>query len=230
MCKENGCISSLRLKLYDLWFLSVNKKIDVLTLAIDRYLNDKKSLKIVDIACGTKPYYPLFKKKAKEYIGIDIDIKKSEFVDIIGSAEKLPFVDNYFDVALSTQALEHIRDYQAAVDEMYRVLKPEGIAFLSTHGVSEIHGAPYDFWRFTEYGLREVFSGYKEVEIINNGGAVLCFFQILNTYLCKLGKYPVINLIVKFMIVMNNLLGWYLDKLLEKYDFYVVNYLVVAKK
>ena len=229
MCKENSGINSLRLKLYDYGFLAVNKKIDILTRAIELYLNNKKNLKIVDIACGTKPYFPLFKNKADEYIGVDIDIKKSEVSDIIGSAEKLPFVDNYFDVALSTQALEHIRDYKAAVDEMQRVLKPNGIAFLTTHGVSEIHGAPYDYWRFTEYGLREVFSGYKEVAIINNGGAVLCFFQIFNTYLWKL-KYPVINLIVKFMIVINNLVGWYLDKLLEKYDFYVVNYLVIAKK
>jgi ubiquinone/menaquinone biosynthesis C-methylase UbiE len=216
-------------KFYDVYFLIERKLLNVLTQAIEIYMDNKK-IKIVDIACGTKPYFPLFKKRAKEYIGIDIDIKKTEFVDIIGSAEKLPFVDSHFDVALSTQALEHIRDYRAAVDEMYRVLKPEGIVFLSTHGVWEVHGAPHDYWRFTEYGLKEVFKQYREVQIIKNGGAILCFFQIFNIYLYKLNKYPFINLIAKFLIVINNLLGWHLDKLLEKYDFFVVNYLVVAKK
>ena len=229
MLKDDSCISSLRLKFYDSGFLAANKKIDVLTHAIELYLDDKQSLRIVDLACGTKPYFPLFKKKAKEYIGLDIDTKKAEFVDVIASAEKLPFVDNCFDVALSTQALEHIRDYQAAVDEMRRVLRPDGVVFLTTHGVSEIHGAPYDYWRFTEYGLREVFRGYNEIHVTKNGGAVLCFFVICNTYLCKLGKYP-LNLIAKVAIMINNLLGWYLDMLFEKYDFFVVNYLIVAKK
>ena len=221
-------IDSLKLKLHELYFLTVNKKIDVLTQAIELYLNDKKKIKMADIGCGTKPYFPLFKEKTQEYVGIDVE--KSETVDIVSSAEKLPVVDNCFDIVLSTQVLEHIRDYQAAISEIYRVLKPNGIVFLTTHGVWEIHGAPFDYWRFTKYGLKEVFTKFKEIEIINNGGAFLCFFQIFNTYLYKLNKYPLINLIVKVMIVINNLLGWYLDKLLEKYDFFVVNYLVVAKK
>jgi len=219
---------TLNPRLYQHDFLHIKKLLDVLIQSIGFYLKDKESLEIVDIACGTKPYFPLFKGKAQEYIGLDIE--KSKAVDIVSSAEKLPFADNQFDVALCTQALEHIRDYQAAVDEMYRTLKLNGIAFLSTIGVWEIHGAPHDYWRFTEWGLREVFNKYKEVEVIKNGGAVLCFFQILNIYLYKLNKYPLINLIAKLMTVINNLLGWHLDKLLEKHAFFVGNYLVVAKK
>lgn len=94
----------------------------------------------------------------------------------------------------------------------------------------EVHGAPHDYWRFTQYGLKEVFRNFKKVEIINNGGAILCYFLILNTYLRRLGNIPIINLLVKFLITINNLLGWYLDKVFNKYDFYVVNYLVIAKK
>ena len=213
-------------KFYNFDFLIQKKILNALTQATELYCGNKKELKIVDIACGDKPYVQLFEKNAQQYIGIDM---KNQNIDIIGSAEKLPFVDDYFDVALSTQALEHIRNYQAAVDEMHRVLKPNGIAFLTTHGVWEIHGAPHDYWRFTEYGLKEVFRQYNEVEIIKNGGAILCFFQIFNIYLGKFSRYP-FNLIVKPMIVINNLLGWHLDRLLEKYDFFVVNYLVVAKK
>lgn len=230
--KYQGKISmakiSIKPRFYQFDFLHAKKLLDVFTQSVEFYLKDKENLKIIDIGCGDKPYFPLLKNKAQKYIGVDI--KKSEFVDIVAPAENLPFGDNCFDVALSTQTLEHIKNYQAAVDEMHRVLKPDGIAFLSTIGVWEVHGAPNDYWRFTNYGLEEIFKQFKEVKVINNGGAVLCFFQIYNLYLKKLTKIPIIGLIPRGIILLNNLFGWYLDKLTERYDFFVNNYLVVAKK
>ena len=216
-------------KFYQSGFLFTKSLLDALSSAIKIHLPSRGGgVKIIDIACGSKPYYPLFENIADEYIGIDIN--DSDYADKKADAADLPYPDSSFDVALSTQALEHIKDYQAAVDEMYRVLKSDGIAFLSTHGVMEIHGAPHDYWRFTQYGLKEVFKNFKEVEIINNGGAILCLFMVINTYIRRLGKIPIINLLAKLIITINNIVGWYLDKLFYKYDFYVTNYLVVAKK
>jgi SAM-dependent methyltransferase len=219
-------------KLYQSGFLFTKSLLNALSSAVKTNLNNKSSVgggvKIIDIACGSKPYYPLFQNIASEYIGIDIN--DSIYADKKADAAELPFPDRSFDVALSTQALEHIREYQSAVDEMHRVLKNDGIAFLSTHGVMEVHGAPHDYWRFTQYGLKEVFKNFKEVVIINNGGAILCLFMILNTYIRRLDNIPVINLFAKLIIIANNIIGWYLDKLFNKYDFYVTNYLVVAKK
>ena len=218
-------------KFYQSGFLFSKSLLDALSSAINIYLNNNGStggLRIVDIACGTKPYYPLFQNITSEYIGIDIN--DSDYADKKADAADLPFPDFSFDVALSTQALEHIKDYQLAVNEMHRVLKSDGIAFLSTHGVMEIHGEPHDYWRFTQYGLKTVFKNFKEVKIINNGGAILCLFMILNTYIRRLNKIPLINILAKIIITVNNILGWYLDKLFSKYDFYVTNYLVVAKK
>ena len=90
-------------KFYDFDFLILRKLLNALTQATELYYGNKENLKIVDIGCGDKPYVQLFEKNAQQYIGIDM--KKSDFVNIIGSAETLPFVDNYFDVALSTLSL-----------------------------------------------------------------------------------------------------------------------------
>ena len=216
-------------KFFQSGYLFTKSLLDALSSVVSNHLTRREEgLRIIDIACGTKPYYPIFKNFSSEYIGIDVN--DSDYADQKADATDLPFPDCSFDVALSTQALEHIISYQSAVDEMHRVLKNGGIAFLSTHGVMEIHGAPHDYWRFTQYGLKQVFQRFKEVEIINNGGAILCFFMIVNTYIRRLRNIPVINLIVKMIIIANNLQGWYLDKLFNKYDFYVTNYLVVAKK
>jgi SAM-dependent methyltransferase len=49
--------------------------------------------------------------------------------------------------------LEHARDPQAVFDGLYRVVKPEGLAIVSTVFEYRYHGAP-DYWRFSPDGLR----------------------------------------------------------------------------
>jgi SAM-dependent methyltransferase len=215
-------------KLFQFDFLHLQKLLDDFIQSVNFCLNNKTNLKIIDIGCGNKPYQFLFKNKFKEYIGVDI--VKTEKVDIVASAENLPFEDNYFDVAVSTQSLEHTKDYVSAINETHRVIKQGGVVFFSLPGVWEIHGAPHDYWRFTNYGLKEAFKKFREVKIINNGGAILCFFQILNIYLKKLKRIPILNIIVSVIIIINNFFGWYLDKLAGNLDFFVINYLVIAKK
>ena len=41
--------------------------------------------------------------------------------------QNIPFEDKTFDVVISEEVMEHIEDYNKALDEVYRVLKPEGI-------------------------------------------------------------------------------------------------------
>ena len=47
-------------------------------------------------------------------------------------ATKLPFKDNTFDLIIFNHVIEHIPEYQKAVDELHRVLKKEGIMYLAT--------------------------------------------------------------------------------------------------
>ena len=48
-----------------------------------------------------------------------------------GSIYQLPFKENFFDLIIFLEVLEHLEDYHAAIDEIYRVLKPGG-KFLSS--------------------------------------------------------------------------------------------------
>jgi len=44
----------------------------------------------------------------------------------VADAKKLPFKDNTFDFIICSEVLEHIIDYQSAISEINRILKPEG--------------------------------------------------------------------------------------------------------
>ena len=81
----------------------------------------------------------------------------------------LAFENESFDYVLSDQVLEHIEgNPQQAIDEVYRVLRPDGIAIHTTCFVNQIHGAPKDFWRFSPDALSLLHSNWRE--IIEVGG------------------------------------------------------------
>ncbi|MCD6565400.1 MAG: methyltransferase domain-containing protein [Bacteroidales bacterium] len=50
----------------------------------------------------------------------------------LGIAEKLPFPNNSFDRVISREVIEHVINPQLMLNEIYRVLKPEGIAIVAT--------------------------------------------------------------------------------------------------
>lgn len=69
----------------------------------------------------------------------------------------LPFPDATFDVILTTKVLlEHVSRPEATMNEIARVLKTGGHAFLVASFIKMVHQQPYDFFRFTEYGLRHL--------------------------------------------------------------------------
>ena len=81
----------------------------------------------------------------------------------------LPFEDETFDAVVSDQVLEHLEgDPQHAIDETFRIPKPNGVALHTTCFINPIHACPNDYWRFTPQGLELLVS--KHGEIIEVGG------------------------------------------------------------
>lgn len=72
------------------------------------------------------------------------------------AGRRSPVDDGSVDVVLSSQVLEHAADTRLYLSESYRVMRPGGLLFLSTHGVWRYHPDPCDFWRWTCDGLRKV--------------------------------------------------------------------------
>lgn len=85
------------------------------------------------------------------YIGCDI--QEGPNVDRIEDIHELSFEDDSVGAVVCVEVLEHVRDPLRAVQEIHRVLRPGGIAILTSVMFMPIHAHPYDYWRFTPDGF-----------------------------------------------------------------------------
>ena len=90
-------------------------------------IKDISYTKVLEIGCGSGE----LSNHLKNYIGIDISPKTSRF--IIGDAQKLPIKDNSADLILLLDLLEHTDD-KLVMEEVYRVLKPNGSVIITVPG------------------------------------------------------------------------------------------------
>jgi SAM-dependent methyltransferase len=73
--------------------------------------------------------------------------------------------DGSFDLIVCTEVLEHVLQPFAAVAELGRLLKGGGLLFVTVPFNLRIHGPLPDCWRFTEHGLRALFTEWELVEL-----------------------------------------------------------------
>ena len=73
----------------------------------------------------------------------------------------LKFENDFFDIIICSEMLEHFKEPQRAINEINRVLKKGGRLILTTRFVYPLHDVPYDYFRYTKYGLRELFKDWK---------------------------------------------------------------------
>lgn len=96
------------------------------------------------------------------YIGIDLQAGTG--VDEICDASALVprFGRDAFDLLISTELLEHVRDWRAVISQFKQVLKPGGRLLVTTRSRGfPYHGYPHDFWRFEPADVRAIFSDFQ---------------------------------------------------------------------
>lgn len=96
---------------------------------------------------------------------INLDIFPYEGVDVVADATALPFPEDTADAMLCVAMLEHVPNPQKVVDEMLRVLKPGGQAYVFVPFVYPFHASPNDFYRWSHEGLRHLLRNGTVVEI-----------------------------------------------------------------
>jgi hypothetical protein len=100
--------------------------------------------------------------------------------DVVGDAHRLSeyFPERKFDAVFSYSVLEHLAMPWVFPIEVNRVLTNGGLTFHHTHFAWPQHEVPWDFWRFSDGGLRVLFSGVMGFEVVEAG-----MFEPLHMYL-----------------------------------------------
>jgi SAM-dependent methyltransferase len=128
---------------------------DALSSVLDTCLRARPGKTVVDFGCGTAPYRPLVEGYGGSYVGVDLPHNLYATIHMAAGITT-PLPAGYADVVLSTQVLEHVDDPAAYLRECHRVLQPDGVLVLSTHGYWIYHPDPHDLWRWTGEGLRRI--------------------------------------------------------------------------
>ena len=97
---------------------------------------------------------------------INLDLFALPGVDVAADAERLPFPDAIFQRVECDAVLEHVENPRAVMQEIERVLAPEGYAHIVVPFCHPFHEYPRDFRRYTPDGLRQLAGS---LEIVGEG-------------------------------------------------------------
>jgi SAM-dependent methyltransferase len=193
---------------------------------------------VLDFGCGTKPYECLF-KNATSYTGVDIEVSghshSDSKVDFFYDGKTLPFADSTFDSVVSFEVLEHVFNIQDVLSEIERVLKRGGVFLVTIPFAWEEHEVPYDFARYTSYGIEHLLrqAGFDKVRIVKSTSSVLAICQMFIAYMSKYLSPRGRSLAIVFQLFIIfplNIISLLMDAVFSKQYGYFCNCVIVCEK
>jgi SAM-dependent methyltransferase len=164
--------------------------------SIYRFVAEQASLlpvgsRVIDVGAGEAPYRELFGDQ--RYVTLDRpDTPHSGSVDLHGDADSIPAEDGSFDAVLCTQVLEHVPEPLLALREFRRILRPGGRIIATVPFVWEEHEAPFDYYRYTRYGIEHLVrrAGFADVDVTPRTDCFTTTAQLLRNVCWAMGSAP----------------------------------------
>lgn len=134
--------------------------------------------KILDIGCCDGFFAKLIEEKTKaKMFGLDISkasvekaVKRgveAKTMDIDGA--RLPFENGFFDAVFCGDTIEHIFDTENLVEEVFRILKPNGYFMLTIPNVNAWYNRFLTFFGYLPAWIEPTAGKYKGTPFFKNG-------------------------------------------------------------
>jgi len=196
---------------------------------------------VLDFGCGAKPYRELF-TNASSYTGLDIEKSghshQDEHIDVFYDGKIIPFGEEHFDHVFSTEVFEHVFNIDEVLPEIKRVLRKDGYLLITCPFVWPEHERPYDFARYTSFGIRHILEkhGFTIEKEIKTGHffEVLAQQRIFYTF-CLIPKkpaflYPILHqLLILPQIISCSFLNFIAPNIIKRKDLFHNN-IILARK
>lgn len=145
---------------------------------------------LLDLGCGKAPLYGTYRNLVDGITCVDWPQSRhgTDHVDLSWDLNRpLPLADDSFDTILLTDVLEHIASPESLCREVARLLRPGGVLIAGVPFLYPIHEEPYDYWRPTEYILKNLIScnGLAGLVLEPVGGPVEVLGNLLNKLLAR---------------------------------------------
>jgi SAM-dependent methyltransferase len=112
---------------------------------------------------------------------------------LICDSHDLPFQSGYFDGVVVQAVLEHVVDPFRCVEEIYRVLRPDGLVYAETPFIQQVHEGRFDFTRFTHLGHRRLFRRFNEISSGAVCGTGMALAWTYRYFLLSLSDSPLLR-------------------------------------
>ena len=152
----NGALSFTGMKV-DIF---VQAKADHILASIDRHFGRRQDLAVLDLGCGVGNYHDFFRSAFGRLAGADVSESciaqarslRPEVDYMAYDGIRLPVEDGTFDVVYAICVLHHVPVpvWQTFVGEMYRVIRPGGLALIYEHNPGHpltmrvVNNCPFD--------------------------------------------------------------------------------------
>ena len=171
----------------------IREKVSVLSWSISQFVawaagQVPSGAIVLDAGAGQCQYKHLWAHV--HYVAVDFAQADASWdygqLDCLARLEHLPFREESVDAILCTEVLEHVPLPLKVLREFNRILKTDGHLFLTVPMAWEQHQKPYDYYRYTSFGLRYLLdrSGFDARRLEARGG----WFWFLGDKFTMVGK------------------------------------------
>lgn len=161
---------------------------------------------VLEVGCGEGRGIELLRSYVDSYVAVDkiaevIARLQEKYKDVSfnqANIPPLPYKDNSFDFVLSFQVIEHIKKDGLFLEEIHRVLKPGGKAFISTPNIKmTLSRNPWHIREYTSEELTNLCSKYfsnVDMRGVSGNDKVMKYYEQNKASVRKIMKYDIFNL------------------------------------
>ncbi|WP_157957207.1 class I SAM-dependent methyltransferase [Winogradskyella tangerina] len=192
-------------------------------LFIEYFKHVEKRDSILDYGSGDGPYRKMLTEYFDSYVSADYEVtnlKHSNRAEIsIDDNQKVDVEDNAFSCVVLSEVLEHIYKPHEALQEIKRIVVPEGYVIGTVPFFMWEHEKPYDFHRYTYFCLKRMFedNGFEIIKLDyvgdNLGVLTYIFTKVFGVFIKPIRKIKPLHFLFKTILKIPALLYFLLIKI-----------------